>query len=294
MSNHQNQSVSLIECPRDAWQGASSFIPTETKLEYLQELMLAGFETVDAGSFVSPRAVPQVRDTSQLLDRLDLTHTRTKILAIVANLKGAEQACEHRNVHFLGYPFSISETFQQKNTNSTIGESFERVKSIFELCGTAGKQLVVYISMGFGNPYGDPWDTEIVAAWTDKLAHLGIRIISLADTIGMARTSDIGTLFTSLTKTFPELTFGAHFHSRPDTWLEKIEAAYEAGCRRFDGTISGFGGCPFAQDTLVGNIATENLVRFAASKSLETQLNPVALEACRRLFQEKISRYIAP
>jgi hydroxymethylglutaryl-CoA lyase len=265
--------VQLIECPRDAMQGLHHFIPTDVKASYINRLLMVGFDTLDFGSFVSPKAIPQMRDTAEVLARLDLTQTATRLLAIVANERGAEDACQFPEIQYLGYPFSISETFQLRNTNATIAESVERTKAIQELCEKNGKQLVLYISMGFGNPYGDPWNVEIVQRWVDALAPFGIRIFSLSDTIGCSNPENISYLFSNLIPAFPEVTFGAHLHTQPHNWREKIEAAWASGCRRYDGALRGYGGCPMAKDDLTGNMATENLLYFLEEAGQETGLN---------------------
>lgn len=258
--------IKIIECPRDAMQGIKTFIPTQVKADYINQLLKIGFDTLDFGSFVSPKAIPQMRDTADVLAALDLTGTKTKLLAIVANRRGAEDACAFDEINYLGYPFSISETFQLRNTNATIAESVERVKEIQDLCTAHGKNLVIYISMGFGNPYGDPWNVETVHRWVDELAELGIHIFQLSDTIGVASPESIAYLFSNLIPAYPKLEIGAHFHTTPSTWREKIETAYNNGCRRFDGAIKGYGGCPMAKDDLTGNMATENLVYFFLDK----------------------------
>jgi hydroxymethylglutaryl-CoA lyase len=252
----------LIECPRDAMQGLNTFIETEIKADYINQLLRVGFDSIDFGSFVSPKAIPQMRDTAEVLAKLDLSGTNTKLLAIVANERGAEDACRFPEIQFLGYPFSISETFQLRNTNATIAESVERTKAIQELCVAHGKALVLYLSMGFGNPYGDPWNVEIVQKWVDMLVPYGIRIFSLSDTIGCSNPENISYLFGSLIPAYPDVEFGAHLHTQPHNWREKIAAAWGNGCRRFDGAMRGFGGCPMAKDELTGNMATENLVFF--------------------------------
>jgi hydroxymethylglutaryl-CoA lyase len=265
--------MKLIECPRDAMQGMVEFIPTARKIEYLNQLLKVGFDTIDFGSFVAPKAIPQMRDTSEVIDNLDLSHTQSKLLAIVANLRGAEEACSYSNISYLGFPLSISETFQQRNTNKSISEALNVVNEIQELCATHGKKQVVYISMGFGNPYGDPYDSGIVEQFTDILSSLNVEIISLADTIGVSNRDQIIHLFGSLKSKFPKIEFGAHLHSNPATSEDKIEAAYDAGCQRFDSAIKGFGGCPMAKDDLVGNIATETLLSFLDSKNAAPVLN---------------------
>jgi hydroxymethylglutaryl-CoA lyase len=278
--------MKFIECPRDAWQGFHPFIPSEIKLEYLNQLIRVGFDSIDFGSFVSPKTIPQMRDTGWITERLELSGSNTSLLAIVANERGASDACAFEQIGYLGYPFSISETFQVRNTQATIAESFERVKRIADLCGKHDKGLVIYISMGFGNPYGDPWAPEVVMEWVEKLAALGVNIFSLADTVGVAQVTDILWLYTSLIPHYPELEFGAHFHTKPDEWRVKIQAAYDAGCRRFDGALLGYGGCPMAQDSLVGNMPTERLVDFAKEKKELLSLDPGELQKARSMFQQ--------
>lgn len=243
-------------------QGLHDFIETETKAAYINQLLQVGFHTLDFGSFVSPKAIPQMRDTAEVLSKLDLSLTQTRLLAIVANERGAQEACQYPEIQYLGYPFSISETFQLRNTNATIAESVERTKAIQELCAQHGKQLVLYISMGFGNPYGDPWNVEIVQRWVDVLVPYGIRIFSLSDTIGCSNPDNIAYLFGNLIPAYPNVEFGAHLHTQPHNWREKIEAAWRKGCRRYDGALRGFGGCPMAKDDLTGNMATENMLFF--------------------------------
>lgn len=254
--------VKLIECPRDAMQGIKEFIPTEKKAAYINQLLKAGFDTLDFGSFVSPKAIPQMRDTREVLERLDLSLSPTKLLAIVANQRGAQDAAQFAEIDYLGYPFSISETFQLRNTNATIEESIERVQQIQDICLAHDKELVVYISMGFGNPYGDPWNIEAVQKWVGRLAGMGIHILQLSDTIGVANPQNISYLFSNLIPAYPEIEFGAHFHTTPDKWKEKVVAAYQNGCYRFDGAIKGYGGCPMAKDDLTGNMPMENLVHY--------------------------------
>jgi hydroxymethylglutaryl-CoA lyase len=269
--------VKIIECPRDAMQGLHDFIPTDTKIKYQQQLLSVGFDSLDFGSFVSPKAIPQMRDTAEVLAGLDLSTTKSGLLAIVANERGALEACQFPEIKYLGFPFSVSETFQLRNTNATIAESVERVLFIQNLCEKHGKQLVLYISMGFGNPYGDPWNVEIVQKWVDDLADDGIRIFSLSDTIGVSNPENIAYLFKNLVPKYPDVEFGAHLHTTPTTWREKIEAAYSSGCRRFDGALRGFGGCPMAKDELTGNMPTEQIVRFFDEIGVETGLNQLEL-----------------
>lgn len=253
--------VKIIECPRDAIQGLHHFIPTEKKVEYINLLLKSNlFDTIDFGSFVSPKAIPQMADTAEVVRNLDLSNTNTKLLAIIANERGAKEASEIEQINYLGYPFSISETFQLRNTNATILESVERVKVIQDICLKADKQLVIYISMGFGNPYGDEWNSEIVIQWVEKLSEFGVNIFSLSDTVGVATPEKISYLFSNLVPKYPKLEFGAHLHTTADTWTEKFDAAVGGGCKRFDVAIMGYGGCPMAQDDLVGNMPTENLL----------------------------------
>lgn len=267
------QNIKLIECPRDAMQGIHDFIPTEKKIAYINQLLQVGFDTLDFGSFVSPKAIPQMADTAEVLSQVNLTNTKTKLLAIIGNLRGAEDACLHKEISYLGFPFSVSETFQMRNVNSTIADSVTRVKDIKKLCDDNGKELVVYISMGFGNPYGDVWNAEVVEQWVEKLVTMGINIISLADTIGVANPESIAYLFSHVIPKFPEIEFGAHLHTTPDAWLEKIDTAYKNGCRRFDGAIKGFGGCPMAADDLTGNMATENIIQYFNHEKIELGIN---------------------
>ncbi len=280
--------MKIIECPRDAWQGHHPFIPTEVKAAYINELLKVGFDTIDFGSFVSPKAMPQVSDTSKLLGKLDLSTTHSSLLSIVANLRGAETACQFEEIGYIGYPFSISETFQIRNTNSTIADSLTIVQRMADLCLQKGKKPVIYISMGFGNPYGDPWNPEIVMQWIEKLRAEGIHIFALSDTVGVAKTEEIHALFSTVILQWPDLEFGAHFHTKPLEWHAKIDAAYAAGCRRYDGAILGYGGCPMAQDDLVGNMPTEQLIQFSRDKKEFTSLNLDAFETAKAMFQTLI------
>ena len=254
--------IQVVECPRDAMQGLHDFIETDVKAAYINQLLRVGFHTLDCGSFVSPKAIPQMRDTREVLAQLDLSNTATKLLAIIANERGAAEAADFQEITYLGYPFSVSETFQLRNTNATIQESVERVKAIQEICVQKNKQLVLYISMGFGNPYGDAWNAEVVMDWVDKLSQLGIKIFSLSDTVGVSNPQSISYLFSNLIPAYPHLEIGAHLHTQPYNWREKIHAAYTNGCQRFDAAMKGFGGCPMAKDDLTGNMATENLVAY--------------------------------
>ena len=271
--------IKIIECPRDAMQGIHEFIPTAQKIKYINSLLKVGFDTIDFGSFVSPKAIPQMKDTAEVLAGLYLKNTHTKLLSIVANKRGAEAACQFPEIDYLGFPFSISETFQLRNTNKTISESFKTVKEMQALCVANNKTLVVYISMGFGNPYNEPWNVEIVEKWVDKMNKIGVKIISLSDTIGTSKPETIKYLFENLTQRYPNIEFGAHLHTQPHTWFEKVEAAYEAGCKRFDGAVKGLGGCPMAIDDLVGNMPTENLITFCAAKKLSNGINNLSFES---------------
>lgn len=254
--------MKIIECPRDAMQGIEEFIPTELKIRYINQLLKVGFDTIDFGSFVSPKAIPQLRDTAEVLAGLKLSGSRSKLLAIVANTRGATDACQFEQINYLGFPLSISDTFQRRNTNKSIAEALNTVAEIQQLCAKHKKKQVVYISMGFGNPYGDPYDVEVVGQFVDILGTLGVSIVSLADTIGVSKPDQITYLFTTLTRQFPKLEIGAHLHSNPATAVEKISAAFKSGCKRFDGALKGFGGCPMAEDELVGNLATETIVQY--------------------------------
>lgn len=258
--------MKIIECPRDAIQGLEHFIPTEIKVNYINQLLQVGFDTIDFGSFVSPKAIPQMRDTAEVIDRLEWKKSKTKLLAIVANMRGAQEASTFEGITYLGFPLSISETFQQRNTNKSIAEALNTLEEIQNICLKSNKKLVTYISMGFGNPYNDPYDADLVGKFVDILVTLGSNVISLADTVGVASNEAITFLFSSLTKQYPGIELGAHLHSNPATATEKIRAAYEAGCKRFDGAIKGFGGCPMANDELVGNLATETIVSFLESR----------------------------
>lgn len=262
--------MKLVECPRDAMQGIHDFIPTEKKAAYINAVLKAGFDTVDFGSFVSPKAIPQMRDTAQVLEMLDLENTRSKLLAIIANVRGAQDAVEFEEISYLGFPFSISETFQQRNTNSSIEESLQRVEEINDLCIRNKKELVVYVSMAFGNPYGDDWSSDVAIQWTKKLAQIGVKIIALSDTIGVSNPSTISYLFSRLIPEFPGIEIGAHLHTTPAAWEEKVHAAYTSGCRRFDGAIKGYGGCPMATDKLTGNMPTEKLLHYFNKNNIVT------------------------
>ncbi|MDB5013875.1 MAG: hydroxymethylglutaryl-CoA lyase [Daejeonella sp.] len=265
--------IKLIECPRDAIQGLENYIPTSLKAQYINLLLEVGFDTIDFGSFVSPKAIPQMRDTLEVLEKLDLSTTKTKLLAIVANDRGIKAAITQPKITYIGFPFSISETFQQRNTHSSISNSISTVNELVQLCDKHHKTPVVYLSMGFGNPYGDEWNEEIVMNYAAILADSGVKIILLSDTIGIAEPLQIGRLFRELSNNFPDIEFGAHFHSVPSSWEDKIYAAYTNGCKRFDSTIKGYGGCPMAADNLTGNIATENVIEFLNSHGENLNLN---------------------
>jgi hydroxymethylglutaryl-CoA lyase len=254
--------IKIIECPRDAMQGIKPFISTKAKTRYIQSLLACGFDTIDFGSFVSPKAIPQMKDTAEVLDALDLSESSSKLLAIVANVRGAKDAVQFEEIDYLGYPFSISENFQMRNTHKTISESIKVLKEILGLAAKYDKDVVAYLSMGFGNPYGDPWSPAIVAEWTDKLSAMGVKILSLSDTVGTSKGEVISDLFSALIPKYPNIEFGAHLHTNPNNWFEKVDAAYKAGCKRFDGAIQGFGGCPMAKDELTGNMPTEKLLSY--------------------------------
>lgn len=265
--------MKIIECPRDAMQGLHDFIPTETKISYINQLLKAGFDTIDFGSFVSPKAIPQMRDTADVLAGLNLAETESKLLAIIANIRGANDACQFDEIRYLGYPLSLSETFQQRNTNRSVNDAFNDLAEIQELSEDHEKVLVVYLSMGFGNPYGDPYEMDYVGEFVDRLDRMEVQIISLSDTIGVSNPESISTLFQTLIPKFPHIEFGAHLHSTPNTIEEKVAAAYESGCRRMDGAIKGFGGCPMAKDELTGNMATEKMLDYFKSNEVETGVN---------------------
>ena len=269
--------IKLVECPRDAMQGWKSFIPTERKIEYINSLLRVGFDTIDFGSFVSPKAIPQMADTKEVLKGLNLDGSNSKLLAIIANIRGAEEASVYDEISFLGFPFSISETFQQRNTNSSIAESLNRVEEIQRICVAGHKQLVIYISMGFGNPYNDPYSEEIVFDWVTRLTKLGVNIISLADTVGIATAAQVKRITKYVIELLPGIEVGVHLHSTPVNWKEKLEAAVDAGCFRFDGALKGIGGCPMANDELVGNMNSEWMIDYFEENKLITGLNTDAL-----------------
>ncbi len=281
------EKVKIIECPRDAMQGIKShFISTELKISYINALLKVGFDTIDFGSFVSPKAIPQMKDTAEVLKNLDLKETPSKLLAIVANVRGARDASTFEEIDFLGYPFSISEIFQMRNTGKTIAQSLKILEEIIHIASNSKKEVVAYLSMGFGNPYGDPWNVEIVAKWTEIMAGMGVKILSLSDTIGVADSKTISYLFSNLIPLYPEIEFGAHLHTNLNSWYDKVDAAYIAGCKRFDGAIKGFGGCPMAKDELTGNMPTEKLLSYFTAKKVETKINPLSFESAYNVALE--------
>jgi len=286
-----SEKVKIIECPRDAMQGIKAFIPAEDKAKYIQALLGCGFDTVDFGSFVSPKAIPQMVNTAEVLSLLDLSKTKSKLLAIVANVRGAQNACIHEEIQYLGYPFSISENFQMRNTHKTIEQSVEALKEILQIAHANNKEVVTYISMGFGNPYGDPWNVGIVGEWTEKLAEMGARILSLSDTVGTSTPENITYLFSNLIPKYSDIEFGAHLHTTPTKWHEKVNAAFTSGCRRFDGAVQGFGGCPMAKDELTGNMPTEKMLSYFTTEKVTTNVNWIAFEAAFNKATELFSKY---
>lgn len=282
--------IKIIECPRDAMQGIKPFIPTQRKVDYIQSLLRVGFDTIDFGSFVSPKAIPQMQDTAEVLAQLDLSATQSKLLAIIANTQGASTAAMHPEIQYLGFPFSISENFQMRNTHKTIAESLVTLAEILNIADSKNKEVVAYLSMGFGNPYGDPWNVEIVGEWTEKLSNMGVKILSLSDTVGSSTPEVITYLFSNLIPKYPQIEFGAHLHTTPNKWHEKINAAYHAGCRRYDGAIQGFGGCPMATDQLTGNMPTEKLLSYFTAAKDDCNLNALSFESAyneaTKLFSE--------
>lgn len=270
--------MKLIECPRDAMQGLAHFVPTDLKIQYLNALLQVGFDTLDFGSFVSPKAIPQMRDTADVLAGLDLSGTKTKLLAIVANVRGAEQAVAHDQIDYVGFPLSVSETFQQRNTNKSIAQAFSEVTAIQSLCSQQGKELVVYLSMGFGNPYGDTYSPDLVGEWTAQLIQTGVRIIAPSDTVGSSTPEAIESLFTYLIRQFPQVEFGAHLHARPGDEPAKVQAAVRAGVQRIDGALRGFGGCPMAADTLTGNLPTEEIIQTLSQQGVKLAINQEAFQ----------------
>ena len=268
----------LIECPRDAMQGIKKWIPTEAKIKYVQSLLTVGFDVIDVGSFVSPKAIPQMRDTAEVLRNIDTTETKSELLVIVANLRGALEAAQFDSISYIGFPLSVSENFQMRNTHKTQQEALVLLDELLKVCASSGKKLVVYLSMGFGNPYGDPWSVPILMNWVDLLVEKGVQIISLSDTVGTAKTDDISHIFKASILQYPEIEIGAHFHTQPQNAFNKIKAAYEAGCIRFDGAIKGFGGCPMAADDLTGNLPTEKLLSFFNQQKILLNINPIKFE----------------
>lgn len=285
------QEVKIIECPRDAMQGIKDWIPTERKVQYIQSLLRCGFDTIDFGSFVSPKAIPQMQDTAEVLSKLDLSKTKSKLLAIIANERGAVDAVKHPEIDYLGYPFSISENFQMRNTHKTIAESLVILQEILNLAHKNDKEVVAYLSMGFGNPYGDPWNVDIVGEWTEKLASMGVKILSLSDTVGSSTPDIISYLFSNLIPKYPNIEFGAHLHTTPTLWFEKIDAAYKAGCRRFDGAIQGFGGCPMAKDDLTGNMPTEKMLSYFTTNKVSSNINPMSFESAHNEATKIFTKY---
>ena len=283
--------IKIIECPRDAMQGIKDFISTEEKVHYIQSLLRVGFDTIDFGSFVSPKAIPQMVDTAEVLTKLDLSATKSKLLAIVANTRGAADASQFTEIDYLGYPFSISENFQMRNTHKTIAQSVVTLQEILDVASQSNKEVVAYLSMGFGNPYGDPWNVEIVGAWTERLSKMGVKILSLSDTIGSSNPENIDYLFSNLIPKYPEIEFGAHLHTTPNTWFEKVNAAYLAGCKRFDGAIQGFGGCPMAKDELTGNMPTEKLLSYFTSKKSISNLNALSFASAYNEATKIFTKY---
>ena len=272
--------VKIIECPRDAMQGIKShFISTDAKARYINSLLKVGFDTIDFGSFVSPKAIPQMRDTAAVLSKLELSQTQSKLLAIIANTRGANDATQFEEINYLGYPFSISENFQMRNTHKTIQQSIKELEEILSIATKKNKEVVTYLSMGFGNPYGDPWNINIVGEWTEKLSNMGVSIISLSDTIGSSTPDVIKYLFSNLISNYPKIEFGAHLHTTANSWYEKVDAAFNAGCKRFDGAIKGYGGCPMAKDELTGNMPTEKLISYFTAQKVVTGIKPMSFES---------------
>lgn len=284
--NRRIRQIQLVECPRDAMQGWTKFIPTEQKIAYLKNLLQVGFDTLDCGSFVSAKAIPQMADTKEVLTKLDLNNTKTKLLVIVANVRGAEEAVQFDNISYLGFPFSISPTFQQLNTNSSIENSLKRVEEIQNLCLKNNKQLVIYLSMGFGNPYGDEYDEETLLHWADEMVKREVKTISLADTVGVATPDQIDYALSTLIPTYPQTEFGVHLHSTLENWLERLQAALDAGCMRFDGALKGIGGCPMAKNELIGNMNTERMIDYFNENNMKTGINNEALLRSIKLAEE--------
>jgi len=285
------QNVKIIECPRDAMQGVRDWIPTKEKAQFIQSLLDCGFDTIDFGSFVSPKAIPQMKDTSELLSLLDVSNTESQLLAIVANIRGAQDAVMHNEIDYLGYPFSISENFQMRNTHKTIAQSIETLQEILNLADSKNKKVVAYLSMGFGNPYGDPWNVDIVGEWTEKLSNMGVKILSLSDTVGSSTPEIITYLFSELITKYPSIEFGAHLHTTTTKWKEKVSAAYLAGCRRFDGAIQGYGGCPMAKDDLTGNMPTEKMLSYFSAEKVITNINSMSFENAYNKASKIFNKY---
>lgn len=283
--------VKVVECPRDAMQGIKTWIPTNEKINYVQSLLKVGFDVLDVGSFVSPRSIPQMKDSREVLESLDLKSTNSKLLYIVANLRGANEACHYSQIDFLGFPFSISENFQMRNTNKTIDDSIDVLKGIISISEKNNKKVVVYLSMGFGNPYGDEWDYEVLEKWISIINSLGVKTISISDTIGVSTPTKIDKVFKNSIKQFPRIEFGAHFHTKPSNWFEKIDSAYKAGCRRFDTAIQGFGGCPMAGDELTGNFPTEKLINYLNQKKEPININLLNFETSYNEATKIFSNY---
>lgn len=277
------ETISIIECPRDAMQGIREFIPTQKKIDYINRLLKVGYHSIDFGSFVNHDIIPQMADTAQVVEGIELDGTTSKLIAIIANERGAMDACKFAQIDCLGFPFSVSETFQKRNANSTIAQAVDRVKHIRELCSQSNKELIIYISMGFGNPYGDPYNPQIVEEWIDKLRVLDVKTFMLSDTVGVANPQTIEFLFSTLIPAFPGLEIGAHLHTAPHNWRMKIDAAYKNGCRRFDAAIRGYGGCPMAKDDLIGNMPTENLINYFSEEQLGPGFSVARFEDCLRI-----------
>ena len=286
-----SSTVKIIECPRDAMQGIKSFIPTSKKVQYIQSLLRVGFDTIDFGSFVSPKAIPQMVDTAEVLSLLDLSKTSSKLLAIIANSRGALEAASYKEIDFLGFPFSISVNFPMRYTHTTINQSIDTLKEVLSIAETHDKRVVVYLSMAFGNPYGDPWDVDIVGEWTNRLNRMGVEIISLSDTVGSSTPQTISYLFKNLISAYKHIEFGAHLHTNPLHWHSKVEAAYKAGCIRFDGAVQGFGGCPMANDQLTGNMPTEKLLSYFTTQKSLHQLNLLSFESAYNEAKKIFSNY---
>ena len=283
--------IKVIECPRDAMQGVKKWIPTKNKILYIQSLLNVGFDVLDVGSFVSKRSIPQMKDSRMVLESLDLSSTTSKLLYIIANLRGALEACVYPEIDFLGFPFSVSENFQMRNTNKTINQSLEELKKIISVCKSNDKEVVVYLSMGFGNPYGDEWSYEVLEKWISVIKSIGVKTISISDTIGVANPKNIDIVFKNSIKKFHDIEFGAHFHTKPSDWFEKIDSAYKAGCRRFDTAIQGYGGCPMAADELTGNFPTEKLITYMNQKKVNININSLNFESSYNETVKLFSNY---